>query len=280
VSGQLVEAVLRDCPELSSPRQLRILLAIAHDAAPGQRHAAPGLARLVELSGCNQRKVLTALAALRDQGLIERQTGHKGRRAVYTITAKGAGRLTPYEPDWVRDALHAIETERVQADQHPNDSQRVQDGQHPNAAKGAERLAPPTEETSIHPSPVPADRARDDNGDEPWRRGPGRAITPTKVYQPGHGPGRDNRPTPMPPSWQSPRTIPDPEVVERGMAKVRAAFAKRTPKPGEPPPKPRTEPEWRQEAARQARSAQRRRALTDPPPVSDDDEGPPDEIPF
>jgi len=140
-------------------------------------------------------------------------------------------------------------------------------------------------------SPVGAevDRARDDDDGEPWRRGPGRVIQPTKVYQPGHGPGRDNRPTPTPPSWQSPRTNPDPEIAKRGAALARELLGKRPAKPDAKPkrddggmvPPTATEDERRATARRfvERTRAERERAAM-PQPKPDDDEGPPDEIPF
>jgi len=164
-----------------------------------------------------------------------------------------------------------------------------------------------TDNTSLSST---VDRARDDDAQPDWRRGPDRAISPTKIYAPGHGPPgpRSNpRPTPTPPTWTAPRANPAPEIAERGGALARALLADRPRPEGAPPPPPRTEDEWRALARRQVREAHHRReaaTVTEPaehrpperdlgeppiPPPPDDEpvifepetgEGPPDECPF
>jgi hypothetical protein len=152
---------------------------------------------------------------------------------------------------------------------------------------------------------VDRERARDDDAQPDWRRGPGRAVEPTKVYAPGHGPPgpRSNpRPTRMPPPWAAPnRPALAPERVAALAADAKRALADRPRPEGAPPSPPQTDDERRTEARRQVREAASRRrraaAVTAEPaepepaepepaepepaePEPEHDEGPPDEIPF
>jgi len=156
-----------------------------------------------------------------------------------------------------------------------------------------------TDNTSLSST---VDRARDDDAQPDWRRGPGsRAPAPGQT-----GIRRDGKPTPTPPTWTAPRSNPPPEIAANGAALAKALLADRPRPEGAPPPPPRTDDERRALARRQVREAHRRREadrmtepaehqpperdLGEPPTPPPDDEpvifepetgeGPPDECPF
>ena len=303
------------------------LLAIVETFPPeanGDRFA--GLALVAEQAGLPYISARRARDRLVARGLISFAHGQRGRGATWRL-------LFP-----IGDHLSEHQTERLLLSQGEHQSGRLllSQGEHqsaigdqPGRATLNDRSVITRPRIGAHPGRAPAlkdsggnsldgtadrERARDDDAQPDWQRGPGQRVLSGKVYAPGHGPGRDTRPTPTPPTWTAPRSNPAPEIAERGASLARALLADRQRPPGAPPPRPRTDDERRALALRQARQSRREReptltqeaaaVMTEPaesypperdlgepptPPLDDEPvifeppdsgEGPPDECPF
>ena len=259
--------------------ELRLLIALEAStrAADDGARRIP-LARVAEFAGLPEISARRARDRLVTRGLIEYQRGPRGRGSVWRLMFPIA--LTLGERETSGYALTLGERNQ--------NAEPVRD--HPGRAQSAESLRSPdpgialtlgrapelstTDETSVTST---ADRARDDDAQPDWRRGPGpREPAPGQT-----GIRRDGRRTPTPPPWAAPngRALPTERVAELA-ADAKRRLADRPRPEGAPPPPPRTENKHRAEARRQARDAHRRRAAETVTEPAKPDEEPPDECPF
>lgn len=82
---RVCEEILDHCPDLKY-REFRALIALAVDARDETRKAMPGAETMERRTRCRKRATLTALASLREKGVIKAVSGSApGRRAVYEI---------------------------------------------------------------------------------------------------------------------------------------------------------------------------------------------------
>jgi len=306
--GALSILALPRKPGPGEAAELRLLIALETINANGLGERRASISLVAELAGLPYHTARRARDRLVSAGVIAHERGHRGHGGAWRFKVELAPALSGRESEQSATARVGAIPGDEPTSAHPERA-RLNHGSAPTSARISAHLDPSralstTNDTSLSST---ADRARDDDAQPDWQRGPGQRVLSGKVYAPGHGPGRDTRPTPTPPTWTAPRSNPAPEIAHRGAALAKAALAGRTRPEGAPPPPPRTEDERRALARRQVREAARRREadrMTEPaehrpperdlgdpptPPAPDDEpvifepetgEGPPDECPF
>jgi len=162
------------------------------------------------------------------------------------VAEDGDGYLVPNYLQWQQSAAEAeaasVAGRRAVGERWSRDTKR-------NTGRNTERKPEPIRNVDtdrdrdirvdvVTPGTGRAGARGDADPDDPprdYRRGPARPVEPTRVYAPGHGPGRDMRPTPVPPPWAAPRSNPAPEVAEDGARLARRLLAEREPAPNRSP---------------------------------------------
>jgi hypothetical protein len=267
-------AIMRAIPHHGSPgseAELRLALALEtfHADDAGNRRAT--IRQLSERAGMTEITTRRARDRLVAAGVVIHKRGHARGTGVWRLLIS---LIADAQGERIGEPNADAQGERIGEPQ----SQSAHLGR-PVSADAAEPNALTSSPQSAHPERAPylsttskggsvgaeIDRARDD--DQPdYRRGPGRAIS-GRILRPGQRP--DDRPTPTPPHWQSPRTNPPPEMAHHHATIARKLLADRPRPAGAEPARVRIkdldEDARRAVALRQATRARAERERTGPP---------------